>query len=486
MIPSTIKQIADDLSTLFSVNLFLINEEGIIQWVNEHMLKTANLSELKEVQGKHVRMFGEKSWLTTESVITSQEKSYSFENALKKNFFTIKIPHNREGFRGVIGLSFDITSLRKAEIAKQAFLSNMGHDLRTPLTGILGIAEIQGRIGTSDQDKEYGQWIYQAGKQLLELLTSVLDICALENPIDPIKKEKIDLVLFANEIQELMQPAISNKGLSFQVKLDPLPFILSDSIKLKRVLINLLSNAVKFTDEGEITLSIKLINQNNDKAQLEIQVTDTGIGIPEVQLDSIFERFYQIDPSYQARNQGNGWGLYLVKESLNALGGIINVKSEEGKGSCFTITLNVPLACDYPYQKLVLVVEDEKFNTRITENALLSLDYRVLTKSTGEAALQTLQQTHEFDWVLLDISLPDIEGIEVVKRYRQWEKKNSKLRLPIFALTPHQTKEIRKECFKAGIDYVLNKPFTKDSIRIIKLFLEDKCHCKNSDFKLLN
>ncbi|TLY46966.1 MAG: hypothetical protein E6K54_07695 [Gammaproteobacteria bacterium] len=96
MIPNMIKQIADDLSTLFPVNLFLINEEGIIQWVNEHMLKTANLSDLKEVQGKHVRMFGEKSWLTTENVITSQEKSYSFENALQKNFFTIKIPHDGE------------------------------------------------------------------------------------------------------------------------------------------------------------------------------------------------------------------------------------------------------------------------------------------------------------------------------------------------------------------------------------------------------
>ncbi|TLY46967.1 MAG: response regulator [Gammaproteobacteria bacterium] len=358
----------------------------------------------------------------------------------------------------------------------------MGHDLRTPLTGILGIAEIQGRLGTGAQDKEYGQWIYQAGKQLL----FVLDICALECPADSIKKEKIDLVLFANEIRELMQPAISNKGLSFQVKLDTLPFILSDSIKLKRVLVNLLSNSIKFTDEGEITLSIKFIRQNKDRAQLEIQVTDTGMGIPEDQLDSIFERFYQIDPSYQARHQGNGLGLYLVKESLNALGGIINVESEEGKGSCFTITLNVPLASDYPYQESVLLVEDEKFNSRITENALLSLDYRVVTKSTGEAALQTLQHPHEFDWVLLDISLPDIKGTEVVKRYRQWEKKKNKPRLPIFALTPHQTKEIRKEYFKAGIDYVLNKPFTKDDIKIIKLFLENKNHCKNSDFKLLN
>ncbi|HEY2566941.1 MAG TPA: response regulator [Candidatus Aquirickettsiella sp.] len=106
--------------------------------------------------------------------------------------------------------------------------------------------------------------------------------------------------------------------------------------------------------------------------------------------------------------------------------------------------------------------------------------------SRSLSAQEIEQKIHEFDWVLLDISLPDIKGTEVVKRYRQWEKKNSKPRLPIFALTPHQTKEIRKKYFKADIDYVLNKPFTKDDIKIIKLFLENKNHCKNSDFKLLN
>jgi len=473
MIPNTIKQIADDLSTLFPVNLFLLNEDGIIQWVNEHMLKAANLSELREVQGKHVRMFGEKSWLTTENVITSQKKSILFENARQKNFFTIKIPHNKEGFRGVIGLSFDITPLRKAEIAKQAFLSNMSHDLRTPLTGILGLAEIQGRLGTGAQDKEYGQWIYQAGKQLLELLTSVLDICSLEYPVDQIKNEEIDLVHLANEIQELMQPAIFNKDLRFNLKHDTsLPSIVSDSIKLKRILVNLLSNAVKFTHQGEITLAIKCLNLNTH-AQIEMQVTDTGIGIPKDKLESIFDRFYRVDPSYRAKYPGNGLGLYLVKETLEQLGGSIKVMSQEREGSCFTIKLDAPFASRNPPQGLILVAEDEKLNTRITENLLLSLDYRVETKSTGEAALHALQ-TKAFDWALLDISLPDLDGPEVAKRYRQWEKENNKSRLPIFAFTPHQTDEIGKKCNQVNIDYILHKPLTKDGIQIIKLFLKDK------------
>ncbi|MGB8806463.1 MAG: ATP-binding protein [Candidatus Rickettsiella isopodorum] len=473
MISNTIKQIADALGTLFPVNLFLINEDGIIQWVNEHMLKAANQPELKAIQGKHVRMFGEKEWLTTKSVITSKEKSILFENVRQKNFFTIKIPHSEAGFRGVIGLSFDITALRKAEITKQEFLSNMSHDLRTPLTGILGLAEIQAEVGTQAQDKEYGLWIYQAGKQLLELLTSVLDICALENPVDIIKKEEIDLTQFVNEIRELMEPSTLNKGLSFNIKRDtPLPFILSDSIRLKRILLNLLSNAVKFTHEGEITLAIKWLNLNTH-AQIEMQVTDTGIGISEDKLDSIFDRFYRIDPSYRAKYPGNGLGLYLAKENLKQLGGSIQVKSQEGKGSCFTITLDVPLVPLNPPQGLVLVAENEEFNLRVTKNLLLSLDYQVETKSTGETALHALQ-TQGFDWALLDISLLDPDGQEVTKRYRQWEKENNKPRLPIFAFTAHQTEEIRKKCEEVEIDYILNKPFAEKDIQIIKLLLEAK------------
>lgn len=341
MISNTIKQIADALATLFPLNLFLINEDGIIQWVNEHMLKAANQTELKAIQGKHVRMFGEKEWLTTKSVITSKEKSILFEDVCQKNFFTIKIPHSEDGFRGVIGLSFDITALRKAEVAKQTFLTNMSHDLRTPLTGILGLAEIQAELGTQAQDKEYGAWIYQAGKQLLELLTSVLDICALENPVDLIKKEEIDLTQFVNEIRELMKPSMLNKGLSFHVKRDmSLRFIFSDSIKLKRVLVNLLSNAVKFTHEGEITLAIKWLDLTTH-TQIEMQIIDTGIGIPEDKLDKVFDRFYRVDSSYRTKYLGNGLGLSLVKESLEQLGGSIKVTSQEGKGSCFTITLDV-------------------------------------------------------------------------------------------------------------------------------------------------
>ena len=474
MMPNSVEQIVDGLSNLFTINVFIINKDGIIQWANEHMLKAAKVSKLHEIQGKHVRMFGEKSWLTTESVITSQEKTVLLEKVHQKKFLTIKIPYNNGEFRGVIGLSFDITSLEKAENAKQAFLSNMSHDLRTPLIGLLGLAELLAKTGTTKRDKEYAQYIHQAGKQLLELLNSVLSICALENPVDPIKKEKIDLVLLVNEIRDLIQPAILNKNLNFQVKLDTLPFILSDSIKLKRILINLLSNAIKFTQEGEITLVIKLVGAHNDKATLEIQVIDTGIGIPKGHLNNIFDRFYRIDPSYQSTYQGSGLGLYLVKENLNALGGLIDVKSEEGKGCCFTINLTVPLASDYSYQELVLLVEDEKFNIRNTEKILLSLDYRVITKTTGEAALQALEQTQEFDWVLLDLSLPDIKGTEVVKRYRQWEKKHNKPQLPIIAFVSHQTQETRKECFKVGFNNVLTKPLTKDGINIINLFLGKK------------
>lgn len=475
MIPNSVEEIVDGLSNLFTINVFIINKDGIIQWANEHMLKEAKVSKLQEVQGKHARLFGEKSWLATKSVIISQKKSVLLERVHKKKFITIKIPYNNEEFRGVIGLSFDITALEKAENAKQAFLSNMSHDLRTPLIGLLGFAELLAKKGTTELDREYGHYIHQAGKQLLELLNSVLAICALENPIDPIKEEKIDLALLVNEVRDLLHPALSSKDLNFQVKLDKLPLILSDSIKLKRILGNLLSNAIKFTHEGEITLVIKLVDIHNDKVTLEIQVTDTGIGIPKDHLKNIFNRFYRIEPSYQSTYKGNGLGLYLVKENLSALGGKIDVKSEEGKGSSFTITLHAPLVVDYISQGLVLIVEAEELNSRITKKLLESLNYSVVTKSNGEEALEVLQQTQEFDWVLMDINLPDIEGVEVVKRYRQWEKRHNKPQLPIFAYVPDLTQEIRKECLSAGFTEALNKPLTKNNVDFVVTLILQNC-----------
>ncbi len=208
-------------------------------------------------------------------------------------------------------------------------------------------------------------------------------------------------------------------------------------------------------------------------------------------MDKIFDRFYRGHPSYQAEYRGYGIGLFLVKKSVELLGGKINVASEKGKGSCFTLEFSFPLAektiepsFELPQSSLpqsetnketeaVLIAEDNTLVLHAVKNILIKLGYEVTTVTEGKAALEALQN-QSFDWVLLDIGLPDLEGTEVARLYRQWEQENKKFHLPIFALTAHKTTEVKEKYEIAGIDYILNKPFTTKDVQIIKLLLETK------------
>ena len=330
---------------------------------------------------------------------------------------------DNEKIVGILGVYIDITEKKKdekiiiqakiaaeaANKAKTEFIMNMSHDLRTPLSGILGLSSIQAREGTGEEDRKLGKWVHDAGDQLLELLNSVIEVTAAEHPLDRIKKEKIDLVKLAEELESLMQPTIQSKKLTFQLKFDPyLPIIVSDKIKLKTILLNLLSNAIKFTKIGNIILEINLLSITNEHAKIEIRITDTGIGIPKDKIDKIFERFYRAHPSYKAEYTGYGIGLFLVKQALELLRGKIKVSSEEEKGSCFTLKFNFPLAEEARKQtssasqqsplrlkidkkmNSVLVVEDNSLILFAVENVLKNLGYEVTTVTKGKSALQAL------------------------------------------------------------------------------------------------
>mgnify|MGYP003556336295 FL=1 len=291
-----------------------------------------------------------------------------------------------------------------------------------------------------------------------------------------------------------MQPSLQSKELQFQVKIDPtLPTIISDRIKLKRLLLNLLSNAVKFTRQGEIDLKINLFSIENDQAKVKMQIADTGIGIAKDKLDKIFDRFYRVHPSYQGGYQGYGIGLYLVKKIVEQLNGEIKVASEEGKGSCFTLDFNFSLAGKdadenktvlakseleaYPgtgkLKRAVLVAEDNALVLYVVKNILSNLGYKVITVTKGKAALQALQ-TQSFVWALLDVGLPDLTGTEVAKRYRQWEQAHNKSRLPLFVLTAHAVEEVKEQCDEIGIDHIFHKPFTGQDAQTIEQFIRQE------------
>lgn len=489
------------------------DKEGVYLGCNDYVAEMAGVSSVKEVIGKTDYEF---SWgeeapaiLQTEREIMESEVPRELEisgelsDGKKATFLVIKTPlyNDHKKVSGILATSLDITERKKleknliiardkAEAANQAkteFIRNMSHDLRTPLAGIIGLSSIQATDGTNAEDRQYGEWIHSAGDQLLGLLNSVLEVTAAEHHIEAITRDTINLQQFAEKLQALMQSAVVTKGLEFQTKIDPsLPLIITDRVKLKRLVLNLLANAIKFTKQGKVSLEIKLLALEESQAKIEILIIDTGIGIAKDKLGKIFDRFYRAHSSYKAEYSGYGIGLFLAKKATKLLGGKIKVISEEGKGSCFSIEFIFPIAqktidkinhsvLEHPVKSprlekikgFVLVAEDNALVLFAVKNILIKLGYEVTAVTEGKSALHALQ-TQSFVWVLLDIGLPDLDGTEIVSQYRQWEQENNKPHLPIFALTAHSEKKIKDKCKEVGFDYVLKKPFTEKDIQTIE------------------
>jgi two-component system, OmpR family, aerobic respiration control sensor histidine kinase ArcB len=504
-------------------NVYWLDKNCVLRGGNNNLAKQLNLKSGAELVGLTYEQMAQAANLPTQAFepfrttevevmktgVPSIDKEEPPIKAGGKIFYYLsnKTPlRNKKGeIIGVVGISTNITKLKETESAlqialekakaankaKTEFIMNMSHDLRTPLAGIIGLSSIQADDATSALEQQYGEWIHNAGEQLLELLNSVIEVTAAEHQIERIKKERINLQQLAKELQVLMQPAIVAKGLEFQVKLDAhLPIVVTDRIKLKRIILNLLSNSIKFTKQGKISLEINLLIRKKDEAKIEILVADTGIGITKSKLDKIFDRFYRAHPSYLAEYTGYGIGLFLVKKSTKLLGGKIKVNSEEGKGTCFSLEFIFPIfhetrdKIDHSVEEqsiqslaleknkgTVLIAEDNALILYAVKNILTKLDYEVTSVTEGKAALNALQ-TQSFIWALIDIGLPNLDGIKIVQHYREWEQKNNKPHLPIFALTAYPEKTIKDKCKKAGIDYVLKKPFTETDIKKIEQFIK--------------
>ena len=486
--------ITENLINLLPGNVFVVNTQGYLLWGNQRILDTLDLKSLDEYIGKHIGYWDNYSWECCKAILDSGKEMVGEEFYQGRYYMTNRKPlFSINGVLvAILGTALDVTEQKQAEIAKQEFLMNMAHDLRTPLSGIIGLSSIQADDATSAKEQQYGKWIHGAGEQLLELLNSVIEVNAAEYQIEHVKKEHINLQQFSEELKALMQPSVVAKGLELQIKLaNDLPIVISDRIKLKRLILNLLGNAVKFTKEGKVSLEMDLLSIEENQAKIEIRVTDTGIGIEKDKINKIFERFYRAHPSYEAEYMGYGVGLYLVKKTIELLDGEIKVFSEERKGSCFTLEFIFPLAkvnveptvCPTLRPSLkshfeidkqsVLVAEDNTLVLHVIKNLLVNLGYDVTAVTDGNAALHALQ-TQYFHWALLDIGLPNLVGTEVAKRYRQWEKEHNKPRLPLFALTAHAIDEVKEKCEEVGIDYIFNKPFTNKDVQIIKLFMKNK------------
>ncbi len=364
-----------------------------------------------------------------------------------------------------------------ANKAKSEFLANMSHELRTPLNGILGYAQIFKKDKSLSESQQKGvDIIERSGLHLLTLINDILDLSKIEAGKLEILPEELNLNDFLGHIREMIRIKAEKKGLNFLYeKLTPLPdFILADEKRLRQVLINLLGNAVKFTEKGGIALKVGYNhNVKRGKRMLRFQVEDTGIGIPGEKLEEIFKPFQQAAPSL-GKFEGTGLGLAISKRIINMMGGEIQVRSRENSGSVFWIEVDLPEVkvtsaesterleiSGYKGEKKIILIVDDKWENRfVLRNLLKPLGFELIDAENGVDAFE-IAKNSQLDAILMDIVMPEMDGLESTRRIRQH---NSNPGLLIIALTASVFEQNKQECLDAGCDDFIPKPVKEQEI----------------------
>ncbi|HSW03716.1 ATP-binding protein [Aquabacterium sp.] len=355
---------------------------------------------------------------------------------------------------------------------KGRFLATMSHEMRTPLHGMLGMAQqLRGaRLSSPQEFEQRIATIEQAGEHLLSLINDVLDFSTIESGQMQAASSSFDLAALIAEVAEWTRQSAVSKGLGFQLEA-PLPspcWVRGDVARLRQVLMNLCGNALKFTDSGSVRLQLS----RKPDGHTSIAVIDSGCGFPTEHAERLFEAFHQEDASNKRRHGGTGLGLAISRELARLMGGDLQALGHPGLGAQFTLTLPladgappVPAAPAQPpiLRGRVLVVEDNPINAMVAEAMLARAGLGVDTVTDGHQAVQrTLAE--RFDVVLMDCQMPVLDGIEATRQIREREASAGAAPLPIVGLTANATEEDRQACLAAGMDDYLAKPFREHQL----------------------
>jgi len=403
--------------------------------------------------------------------------------------------------------SFNIAKafkIREANNAKSAFLSNMSHEMRTPLNAIVGMTVIGKTENTISKKNEALNQIEKATSRLMDLVNDTLDIAKIE-------ANKLELSLENFDFREMVQKKISSiiyyqlkeKDQKFLVNIDDkIPTILfGDDHRLHQVLTNLLSNAIKFTPKGgTIECSAKLIHQDGDDYTLEISVKDSGIGIAVENQKRLFNSFEQAEMDTTRKFGRTGLGLSIAKGIIEKMGGNISVESELGKGSTFSFNITLKKGLEMNQEKdyeiessfndflgyNILVVDDNEINLEIATYILENKGLVIDVATNGLEAIQKFQENpNKYQMILMDISMPEMDGLEATKRIRNLDMARAQ-EIPIVALTAHVFKENIIECFKSGMNGHIKKPIDlEELIKIFKEQLPIKKHQEENNVQIL-
>lgn len=389
--------------------------------------------------------------------------------------------------RLVLGSARDVTARKQAEAAlraakeraeaasaaKNEFLAVMSHEIRTPLNGVIAMMDLLLEMPLDEQQKKCAELAVDSAGALLDIINDILDISKIEVGKLELEMKDFDLAATITSATETLAVQAREKGLSFHYSLDPdLPGALrGDAGRLRQVIVNLLANAVKFTRQGEVFLHARRVAEAGSRVTVGISVSDTGIGIPADRLESVFDAFCQVDASTTRKYGGTGLGLAISQRLVEAMGGQITVRSELGKSSTFSFTVELEKAGPRPsraratreipptapHPGRVLLVEDNLVNQQVALRILEHGGYRADIVPNGQEALRALE-TASYDLVLMDVQMPVMNGLEASRWIRDSHSPVRNHRVPIIALTAAAMKGDRERCLEAGMDDYISKP----------------------------
>lgn len=483
-----LKNEEDELENIYSNPKNIINNNSYFEILkdcqkNDDYILIKKLEENKICHILVMDNFGKLIIIRKDEIDT--EILNTFKPIIKKLIISIEACYNHNLItEQKQQLSYSLQKEKELQKEKDQFLANMSHEIRTPLNGIIGFINVLKDTSLTQQQNKYLDIINSSSEILLGVINDILDFSKL-------MAGKVELHIEQNNLKKELENTIENfklqaknKSLDFECVIDNsiLDNLYFDTIKLKQVVFNLLGNAIKFTKKGKVSFYCEVLSEDNENQNIKISIKDTGIGIPKDKLNSIFDSFTQSDSSTTKEFGGTGLGLAISKNIIELQNGILEAQSEENVGSIFSFELKLKkgIKQDVEVQtsqsieniqkekKHILVAEDNHVNQMIIEIILKKMGHEVILAQNGLEVIDLYKKNYmHYDMILMDISMPLLNGEEATKEIITFEKLNNIVHTPIVALTANAFENDKIKYFELGMDFYISKPISVDKLKEI-------------------